>query len=125
MLTPRGQVMAVSGGVLLLTWYLLGERELLAAGLIALIGVGVGVAKVAWDRTNAQVVRTIVPPQTFAGDPVKIQLRIEPESHASNVRIEDTIGAGRPHCSPWSDSGRAKPLSPATSTYPNGGGSTR
>ena len=92
MLTPRGQVMAVSGGVLLLTWYLLGERELLAAGLIALIGVAVGVAKVAWDRTNAQVVRTIVPPQAFAGDPVKIQLRIEPESHASNVRIEDTIG---------------------------------
>jgi uncharacterized protein (DUF58 family) len=95
MLTRRGTVMAVTGIALLLTWVLFGERELMAGGLIALVGVGIGVAKVAWDRTEAHVTRTINPPQAFAGEPVTVQLRIEPTSHATNVRIEDVV-AGRP-----------------------------
>ncbi len=92
MLTSRGQIMAVAGFGFIISWVLFGERELMAAGLIALMGVGIGLAKVAWDHTEADIYRTITPQHTFVGDTVSIRLRIEPLGHASHVRIEDRIG---------------------------------
>ncbi len=95
MLTRRGQIMAVAGLGFLLSWMLFGERELMAAGLIALFGVGIGLAKVAWDRTDAEIYRTITPQHAFVGDTISVQLRIEPAGHARNVRIEDHVN-GQP-----------------------------
>ncbi|NNL48936.1 MAG: hypothetical protein HKO76_11300, partial [Acidimicrobiia bacterium] len=87
--------MAVAGFGFLVSWMLFGERELMAAGLIALLGVGIGLAKVAWDRTDAEIYRTISPQHAFVGDTISVQLRIEPAGHARNVRIEDQV-AGKP-----------------------------
>ncbi len=95
MLTSRGRIMAVAGVGFLISWMLFGERELMAAGLIALLGVGIGLAKVAWDRTDAEIYRTISPQHAFVGDTISVQLRIDPAGHARNVRIEDHV-AGKP-----------------------------
>ena len=97
MITPRGASVLGAGIALGISWVVLGEIELLAAGVALVVAVVAAVAVTAWNRPNLDVRRQLNPSLVHDGDRTAVELSITNLRRlpAFNVTVSDgVVGLG-------------------------------
>lgn len=95
MVTRRGWATLGAGGALVLLWILLGEIELLTAGVLTVLAVIVAVVLVRFLRPNLTVLRRLAPALVHEGDTaaVDVTLTNRGRRRIPDVTLVDQVGA--------------------------------
>ncbi|MDH3425498.1 MAG: DUF58 domain-containing protein [Acidimicrobiia bacterium] len=83
---------AVGAAVALaILWIFFGERELLAAAVLLMTGLVVGVLLVRMASPQVQVSRRVAPEQVHEGDRAIVEIELAAPSTLRNIIVEDTV----------------------------------
>jgi uncharacterized protein (DUF58 family) len=114
--TDRGWAVLGAGVALLALWMLLGEVELLAAGVLLLVAASTAVAMTAWGRPQVSIVRKLSPSLVHEGETIRVDAMVRNDRSISlrnATLIDDVERLGRAEF----DLGRLPPRSTAHAAY--------
>lgn len=95
MFTERGWASLGAGLALIVLWFLLGEVELLGAGILAVVAALVGLALTRLSSTDIDVTRLVEPSEVHEGDTVEVRASFTNRARrtAFNLTVVESVGS--------------------------------